>query len=129
MEKETPENVDEYLSSLSGEARKTLSKLRATIRSAAPGATEGISYQIPTFFYYGGLVAYAAFKNHCSFFPMSSSLLEKFKKDIAKFDTSKGTIRFPVDKPLPASLVIKIVKDRVKQNKLKQAIREKRRTK
>jgi uncharacterized protein YdhG (YjbR/CyaY superfamily) len=101
-----------------------LAKLRATIRSAVPPeTTETISYRIPTFQYKGGLVAFAAFTNHCSFFPMSSSLLSKFKEDLKGFPTAKGTIRFPLDRPLPASLVRKLVKARIEQNEQKEELR------
>jgi len=90
------------------------------IRSAVPPeATEVISYRIPTFRYKGPLVGFAAFPNHCSFFPMSSSVLERFENDLQGLETSKGTIRFPVDKPLSAALVKKVVKARIAQNELK----------
>jgi uncharacterized protein YdhG (YjbR/CyaY superfamily) len=81
-----------------------------------PEATEAISYQIPTFKYKGSLVAYAAFSNHCSFFPMSMSVMRAFKSDLKNLDTSKGTIRFPLDKPLAAGLVKKLVKARIAEN-------------
>jgi uncharacterized protein YdhG (YjbR/CyaY superfamily) len=91
------------------------------IRSVVPAeATEGISYGIPTFKYKGSLVAFAAFKNHCSLFPMSGSVIEAFKKELKDFQTSKGTLRFPVDKPLPAALVKKLVRARIAQKKDKQ---------
>lgn len=116
-----PKNVDEYLARVPEPARSTLNKVRATIRSAVPPeATESISYGIPTFKYKGSLVAFAAFSKHCSFFPMSSSLIEAFKNELKDFPTSKGTIRFPVDKPLPAALVKKLVKARIAQNEQKQ---------
>jgi uncharacterized protein YdhG (YjbR/CyaY superfamily) len=97
-----------------------LNKSRAVIRSAVPPeATETISYRIPTFKYKGSLVAFAAFSNHCSLFPMSGSLIEAFKKELKDFHTSKGTIQFPVDKPLSAALVKKLVKARIAQNESK----------
>jgi len=112
-----PKNVDEYLAGVPEPARSTLNKVRAVIRSAAPPeSTEAISYRIPTFRYKGGLVGYAAFSDHCSFFPMSSSVIEAFKNELKGFQTSKGTIRFPVDKPLSAALVKKLVKARIAQN-------------
>jgi uncharacterized protein YdhG (YjbR/CyaY superfamily) len=115
--KNTKSEVDRYIARVPEPARSTLKKIRAMIRSAAPPeATETISYQIPTFRYKGGLVAFAAFTNHCSFFPMSMTVMRKFKKDLKNVDSSKGTIRFPVDKPLSASLVKKLVKARVAQN-------------
>ncbi len=112
-----PKNIDEYLAGVPEPARSTLSKVRAAVRAAAPReATEAISYRIPTFKYKGGLVAFAAFSKHCSFFPMSLSVMETFKSDLKAFQTSKGTIHFPLDKPLPAALVKKLVKARVAQN-------------
>jgi uncharacterized protein YdhG (YjbR/CyaY superfamily) len=115
-----PQSIDEYLSGVPEPARSTLQKIRATIRSAVPAeATESIFYRMPAFKYKGPLIAFAAFTNHCSVFPMSASLLEQFKGDLKKYVTSKGTIRFPMDKPLPEALVKKLVKARVKQNELK----------
>ncbi len=116
-----PRNVDEYLAGVLEPARTTLKKTRATIQSAAPPeATEAISYGIPTFQYKGPLVAYAAFSKHCSLFPMSLAVAAACKKHLKAFPTSsKGTIRFPVDKPLPAALVKKIVKARIAEKKRK----------
>jgi uncharacterized protein YdhG (YjbR/CyaY superfamily) len=111
-----------YLAATPEPARGTLEKVRAMIRAAAPaGATEALGYGIPTFRYKGALVAYAAFKAHCSFFPMSARLIEELADDLENFSLSKGTIRFPVDNPLPASLVKKMVKARVAQNERKAA--------
>jgi len=112
--------VDEYLAGVPEPARSTLHTIRAVIRSVVPPeATEAISYQMPAFRYKGALVAYAAFAKHCSFFPMSAALIETFKKDLEGYSLSKGTIRFPVDKPLPAALVKKFVKARIAQNERK----------
>lgn len=125
MKKAVPKDIDEYLAGVPEPARTTLETLRAVIRSVVPPeATETISYQIPTFKYKGGLVAFAAFRDHCSFFPMSSSLIAKFKDDVKGFETSKGTIRFPLDEPLPAALVKKFVKARVAQNEAKRAAKQ-----
>ena len=113
-------NIDEYLAGVPEPARSTLNKIRAVIRSAVPPeATEAITYRIPTFKYKGSLVAFAAFRNHCSFFPMSGSVIEAFKNDLKHFHTSKGTIQFPVDQPLSSVLVRKLVKARVAQNESK----------
>jgi len=113
--KGAPKTVDDYLAGVPEPARSTLNKIRATIRSAAPpGATETISYRIPAFKYKGVLVWYAAFSNHCSLFP-TASVVEAFKDELKGFTTSKGTIHFPTDKPLPAALVKKMVKLRVAQ--------------
>ncbi|HKW99826.1 MAG TPA: DUF1801 domain-containing protein [Bryobacteraceae bacterium] len=125
-----PKTIDEYLSTVPEPARSTLKRVRAVIRSVAPkDATEAISYRIPTFKYKGSLVAFAAFKNHCSLFPMSMAVIAACKGDLAKYETSKGTIRFPLDKPLPAALLKKIVKGRIAEKKLKEQRRmEKRRS-
>jgi uncharacterized protein YdhG (YjbR/CyaY superfamily) len=116
-----PKTVNEYLAAVPEPARSTLKKVRAAISSAAPGeATEVISYGMPMFKYKGMLMGYAAFRKHCSLFLATSSLLEKFKNELSRYQTSKVTIRFPTDKPLPARLVKKIVKARVAQNDQKQ---------
>jgi uncharacterized protein YdhG (YjbR/CyaY superfamily) len=110
-----PKNVDEYLAGVPQPARSTLNKIRVAIRSAVPSeATETISYGIPAFKHKGVLVWFAAFSNHCSFFP-TASVIEAFKNELKGFSTSKGTIHFPTDKPLPAALVKKMVKLRVAQ--------------
>lgn len=113
-----PATVDEYLSGLPEKERAVLSDLRKIIRATAPHADEVISYGMPGYKYHGMLVYFAAFKNHCSFFP-GTSMLEQFGKEVAKYKTSKGTLQFTVDKALPASLVKKIVRERMKQNEAK----------
>ena len=114
-----PKNVDEYLARVPEPARSTLNKLRAAIRSAVPPeAIETISYQMPAFKYRGVLVWFAAFSKHCSFFP-TPSVVEAFKDELKSFSISKGTIHFPLDKPLPDALVKKMVKARVAQNESK----------
>ena len=113
----TPKDIDEYLAGVPEPARTTLSKVRAVIRSVVPKeAAEAISYGIPTFKYQGSLVAFAAFKNHCSLFPMSKAVIEAFKNELKGYETSKGTIHFPLDRPLPAALLKKMVKMRMAQN-------------
>ncbi len=110
-----PKNIDEYLARVPEPARGSLNKIRAAIRSAVPPeATETISYGMPAFKHKGVLVWFAAFANHCSLFP-TASVIEKFKSELKGFVTSKGTIQFPTDKPLPAALVKKMVKARVAQ--------------
>jgi uncharacterized protein YdhG (YjbR/CyaY superfamily) len=112
--------VEAYLANVPEPARTTLEKIRATIRAAAPkDAAECISYGMPAFRYKGALVGYAAFKQHCSFFPMSASMLDDFADDVKNYRTAKGTLQFPQDKPLPAALVKKVVKARVAQNEAK----------
>ena len=110
-------NVDDYLAGVPEPGRSTLKKVRAVIRSVVPEeTTEVISYGIPTFTYKRGLVAFAAFRDHCSFFPLGSSVLDAFKEELKEFRVSKGTLHFPLDTPLPASLVKKIVMARIVQN-------------
>ena len=116
-----PKTVDEYLARVPEPARSTLMKIRATIRSAVPAeATEALSYGIPSFKYKGTLVWYAAFAKHCSLFP-TAAVIDKFKNELKSYSISKGTIQFPVDKPLPAALVKKIMKARVAQVESKKA--------
>lgn len=114
-------NVDDYLASQPKAIRDALEQLRTVIRSVVPGAEEVISYQIPTFKQQGALVGYAAFTKHCSFFVMSPPLMEKFAKELAPFEVAKATIHFAPDRPLPAALVKKIVKARVKENQARKA--------
>jgi len=108
-------NVDEYLAGVPKEARATLEKLRKTIKAVAPKATEVISYQMPMYKQNGMVVGFAAFKDHCSIFP-GSAVMDAHKEELKHYDTSKGTIRFPANKPLPAALVKKLVKARIKEN-------------
>jgi uncharacterized protein YdhG (YjbR/CyaY superfamily) len=111
--------VDEYLAAVPERARTTLNKLRTVIRSVAPTeATEGISYGIPTFKYKGMLASFAAFSDHCSLFPGAGPTVE-FKNELKNFQTSKGTIRFAPDKPLPVALVKKLLKARISENERK----------
>ena len=109
-------NVDEYLKALPEDVRTTLEKLRHTIKAAAPEAEEIISYQIPTYKYMGPLVHFAAQKNHCSLTFVSANILKIFEKELKSYKVSGRTIHFTPDKPLPASLVEKIVKERIREN-------------
>ena len=112
----TPKTADDYLASVPEPARSTLNKVRAAIRAALPAeATEGI-YQIPVFKYKGPLVWYAAFSNHCSLFP-GSSVIRTFKGELKGYTTSKGTVQFRVNKPLPAGLIKKMEKARLAEKK------------
>src|SRR6266481_1296628 len=114
-----PKDVDEYMASVPEPARTTLSKMRATIRSAVPAeATEVISYRMPAFRHNRVLVWFAAFSNHCSLFP-TAALIDKFKNELKPFSTSKGTLHFPANKPLPTTLIRKLVKARVALNESK----------
>ena len=110
-----PQTIDEYLATLSNEKRAALEKLRRAIQSAAPKAEECISYQIPAFRLNGKLlVAFGAAKNHCAFYP-GAFPVKAHKDELKAYDTSKGTIRFPADSPLPAKLVRNLVKTRIEQ--------------
>jgi uncharacterized protein YdhG (YjbR/CyaY superfamily) len=114
------QEVEQYLARLPESGRDMLGKIREAIRSAAPPeAVEIISYKMPAFKYKGVLVWYGAFSNHCSLFP-TASVMEAFLSELESFSTSKGTIQFPLDKPLPIALIKKIVKERVRQIESKQ---------
>lgn len=110
-----PDTVDEYLAVLPEKERDVLSNIRKTIKATAPKAEEVIGYGMPGYKYHGMLVYFAAFKNHLSFFT-GTSMLEKFDKEVKPYKTSKGTLQFTVDKPIPISLIKKIVTHRMKQN-------------
>lgn len=112
--------VDDYLAGVPEPARTTLNKIRAVIRSVLPAdATEAISYGMPTFKYKGPLLGYAAFPGHCGLYPMNPAVIEAFKEELKSYQTSKGTIRFPVDQPPPAALIKKLVKARIADNERK----------
>ena len=113
--KAAPKSIDDYLVGVPEPAHSTLQKVRAAIRSSLPpGATETISYKIPAFKHGEIIIWFAAFANHCSIFP-TARIIEQFKNDLKPFTISKGTIQFPIDKPLPASLLKKMVKGRLAQ--------------
>ena len=108
-------SIDEYIAVFPKEIQKILRELRATIKTSAPDAEERISYQIPTFALKGNLVHFAAFKKHIGFYPTSSAI-QAFKHELAIYEGAKGTIRFPIGKPLPLKLISNIVKYRVAEN-------------
>lgn len=110
--------IEEYIASFPPNIQTLLRQLRAAIHEAAPGAEEAISYQMPAFKQNGVLVYFAAFKNHIGFFPTAKGI-EAFKENLSSYKTSKGTIQFPLDQPLPLDLVKEIVEVRVKQNQEK----------
>jgi uncharacterized protein YdhG (YjbR/CyaY superfamily) len=117
-----PRTIDEYLAPLSNEKRAALEKLRRAIKSAAPKAEECISYQIPAFRLGGRmLVAFGAAANHCAFYP-GSRPVEAHKGELKAYDTTKGTIRFQADSPLPATLVRKLVKTRIVEHAARQPV-------
>ena len=110
-----PKTIDQYIAGFPPDVRRTLKQIRSTIRKAAPAAEEAIAYQMPTFRQHGNLVHFAAFKNHIGFYPAPRAI-EEFKKELAVYEGSKGTVRFPLDKPLPLGLIGRMVKFRVKKN-------------
>jgi uncharacterized protein YdhG (YjbR/CyaY superfamily) len=111
-----PTDVENYLAALPADQRSALEKLRTTIRTTAPDATETISYQMPTFKLRGRvLVYYAAFKDHCSLFPASEAVMEALGEELKPYFSGKGTLRFTPDKPIPAALVKRIVKARIEE--------------
>jgi uncharacterized protein YdhG (YjbR/CyaY superfamily) len=112
--KTKPRTIDEYLAGVTADQRDALEKLRKTIRTVAPKAEECISYGLAAFRLNGRpLVAFGAWANHCAFYPMSSATVKAFQDQLKDFGTSKGTIRFSADKPLPTALVKKLVKARI----------------
>lgn len=115
ISKKTFKTIDEYIALFSKDVQNILKALRKAIKDVAPQAEEAIRYQIPTYKLNGNLVHFAAFKDHISFFPTSSGV-EAFKEKLNSYKTSKGTIRFPLDEPIPFDLVKEIVRFRVKEN-------------
>ena len=112
------QTFDDYLADLNDDQRTALERLRKTIRTAVPGAEECISYQLPAFRLDGRmLVAFGAAARHCAFYLMSSSTVDAHQDELKEWDTSKGTIRFSADKPLPSGLVRKLVKARMAENR------------
>lgn len=118
--KSTPNSIDEYISRFSAEVQETLQTLRKVLHETAPEATEKISYQMPTFYLRGNLVYFAAYKNHIGFYPGASGI-EAFSAKLLEYKWAKGTVRFPLDKPLPYDLIREIVKLRVAENMTKAA--------
>ena len=120
MKKETTKNnseaVDQYLAQLPEDQRAALEKLRQTIKKLVPEVEEFISYKMPAYRYHGMLCGFAAFKKHCSYFPWDSKTVEDFKTELKDFKTSAGTIQFTPEKPIPETLLKKILQARVKAN-------------
>jgi uncharacterized protein YdhG (YjbR/CyaY superfamily) len=115
MNKITPKSIDDYIDRYPQKVQDLLKQMRRTIQKAAPQAKEKISYRIPTYTLNGNLVHFGAFKGHVSFFPTSSGI-SAFEKELSGYKTSRGTVQFPIDKPLPLALVSRIVKFRVKES-------------
>lgn len=107
--------IDEYIATFPAEIQRILEELRATIRAAAPDAEEKISYQMPTFAQHGNLVHFAAYKHHIGFYPAPRAI-EEFAAELAVYEGAKGTVRFPIEQPLPLDLISRIVKFRVAEN-------------
>jgi uncharacterized protein YdhG (YjbR/CyaY superfamily) len=119
-----PASVDAYIAGFPPEVRGILRRIRATIRKAAPGAEEKISWGMPAYSQDGMLTFFAAFEKHVSIFPGPGGI-EKFKKELAAYGTSKGTVRFPLGTPVPYGLIARIVKFRVKENQARAAAKRK----
>ncbi len=117
-------SIDEYIAAFPEEVQKILKQMRAVIRAAAPDAKEKISYGIPTFYSTENLVHFAGYKHHVGFYPTSSGI-EHFGKDLAGYELSRGTVRFPLDKPIPYDLVTRITEFRVKESREKNQTRVK----
>ena len=107
--------IDEYIAEFPPQTRAMLEEMRAIIRASAPGATETISYAIPTFDLNGHLVHFAGFKHHVGFYPTGRGV-EAFKEELAPYRSGKGSVQFPLGKPLPADLIRRVVEFRVEQN-------------
>jgi len=121
-----PKDIDQYIAAFPPPVRAKLRTIRGAIRKAAPQAKEAIKYQMPTFTQHGNLVHFAAFQHHIGFYPAPRAL-EQFKEELSAYDGSKGTVRFPLDQPLPVGLIGRIVKFRVQQDRERAAARKKRR--
>jgi len=118
MKRKTAKDIDEYLSGYPEHVQRFLTQMRLTVKKAAPQATEKISYGIPTFALEGNLVHFAAFKNHIGFYPTPSAIAA-FNKELSSYKCSKGAVQFPLDAPLPLTLVSRMVKFRVKEKMMK----------
>jgi uncharacterized protein YdhG (YjbR/CyaY superfamily) len=121
-ERTGPKTMDQYISGYPEDVQRILQKIRKIVGKAAPGAQETIKYQIPTFTLQGNLVHFGAFKNHIGFYPTPSGT-EKFKKELSIYQGAKGSVRFPLDKPIPYDLISQIVKFRVKETLEKAAVK------
>ncbi|WP_409228717.1 iron chaperone [Gudongella sp. SC589] len=110
-----PQDIDEYIEQFPDDVQEILKKIRRIIRDAAPDATEKISYKMPTFYLNGNLVHFAAFKSHIGFYPTPSGI-SSFENELAPYKRAKGSVRFPLDKPIPYNLIDRIVRFRVEEN-------------
>jgi uncharacterized protein YdhG (YjbR/CyaY superfamily) len=114
-EQETPKTIDEYIAGFPADVQEILQNVRRTIREAAPDAEEAIKYRLPTFTLNGNLVHFGAFKEHVGFYPTPTGI-ERFEKELSVYESSKGAVQFPFDKPIPFNLIREIVEFRVKEN-------------
>jgi uncharacterized protein YdhG (YjbR/CyaY superfamily) len=121
--KAKPQNVDMYISEFPRETQILLETLRTTIRKAAPKADEVISYGMPAYKFKGMLCYFAGYKNHIGLYPMASGI-SHFKKELKDYQTSKGTVQFPLDKKIPTVLITKIIKFRLKENEGKEKLKK-----
>lgn len=128
MAKTNFKSIEEYIKTFPAEIQKILQQVRETIKKAAPEAEETINYQIPTFKLNGNLVHFAAFKNHIGFYPAPSGQ-KAFEKELSVYKSGKGSVQFPLDKPMPLALIKRIVQYRVKENSSKGSFGEKQKTK
>ncbi|MCA9899686.1 MAG: DUF1801 domain-containing protein [Ardenticatenaceae bacterium] len=119
-----PTTIDDYIAAFPTDVQEILQKVRETIKTAAPQATEAISYGMPTFKLEGNLVHFGAFKEHLGFYPVPSGL-EQFKEELAQYKGGKGSVQFPYDRPMPYALITKIVQFRVTENLAKAAAKKK----
>lgn len=118
-----PQTIDEYIAQFSPAVQEILEKLRATIRAAAPGAQEAMKYGLPTFVLHGNLVHFGAFKTHIGFYPAPSGI-EQFEQELAIYKGAKGSVRFPLDQPIPYDLVSRITAFRVQENLAKTQVKK-----
>jgi uncharacterized protein YdhG (YjbR/CyaY superfamily) len=120
----SPKTIDEYIAGFPRDVQRILQEVRQTIRKAAPDAEETIKYQIPTFVLNGNLVHFGGFEKHLGFYPTPSGI-EAFKDELSAYVGAKGSVQFPLDRPMPFSLITKIVKFRVKETRARAAARKK----
>ncbi len=124
MDSAAPESIDEYIAAFPPDIQAILQKVRETVREAAPGATEAIKYQMPTFVLKGNLVHFAAFKKHIGFYPAPTGI-EEFRERLSVYKGAKGSVQFPLDMPIPYDLITDIVAFRVQENLARAAAKSK----